>query len=134
MRWTIEFGGDPQDVTVTTSGEATPEGFARMNAEVVGDRRFRPGMVVLLDHTDLVVDELSSQDVSAIANDFVRHDAELGSSVVALVAPEPVQFGLARMSILLAEPATPAIRAFYTRAEALEWLRQMREDRSAATT
>ena len=130
MRWAIEFGGDPQDVTVTTSGKATREGFARMNAELVEDERFGPGMLVLLDHTQLVVDELSSEDVRAIARDFVRHDDALRSAIVALVAPKPVQFGLARMSTMLAEPPTPSIHVFHTRADALERLRDVREGRS----
>jgi hypothetical protein len=127
MRWTIDFGGYPQDVTVATSGKATREGFAGMNAELVDDERFGPGMLVLLDHTHLVVDELSSQDVQSISDDFVRHDDELPSAVAALVAPTPVQFGLAHMSTMLAEPTTPSIRVFYTQTEALEWLRDVRE-------
>ena len=49
-------------------------------------------------HTQLDVDGLSSQDVHVISHDFARHDDELRSAIVALVAPEPVQFGLARMS------------------------------------
>jgi hypothetical protein len=127
MRWTIDFGGYPQDVTVTTSGEATREGFAGMNAELADDERFGPEMLVLLDHTHLVVDELSSQDVRSISDDFVEHDDELRSAVAALVAPKPLQFGLARMSTILAEPANPRIRVFYTRTEALEWLRDVRQ-------
>ena len=124
MRWTIEFGGDPQDVTVTTSGTATPEGFAGMNAELAEDDRFGPGMLVLLDHTDLVVDELSSQDIRRISDDFRRHEDALRSAIVAIVAPEPVQFGLARMSTIMAEPPTPTIQVFHTRAEAVESLQK----------
>jgi hypothetical protein len=132
--WNIEYGGDPQDVTVTTEGEATTEGFARMNAEFVAHERFRPGLLVLLDHTHLLVDKLNSQDVRTISRDFVRHDADLGAAIVALVAPTPVQFGLARMSTLVAEPTTSEVQVFYTRPEALEWLRQVREGRASATT
>jgi hypothetical protein len=133
MRWAIEFGGDPHDAALTTCGEATPEGFARMNAEFVEDERFRAGMLVLLDHTKLDVGELSSEDVHAIANDFARHRAQLQCVTIALVAPEPVQFGLARMSVALAEPATPRIRVFTARAAALDWLRQIRHGRAAGT-
>ena len=134
MRFTIEFGGVPQDVTVTTEGTATPDGFAQMNAELVEDERFRPGMLVLLDHTSLGVNELSSEDVRSIAKDFLRHDAAFGSTVVALVAPEPVQFGLARMATALADPMTPIIRIFETRQAAMEWLGKMREAESGTTT
>ena len=129
MRWTIDYGSYPQDVTVTTSGEATREGFARMNTELVDDERFGPEMLVLLDHTNLVVDELSPQEARSIADDFVRHDDHRRSAVGALVAPKPVQFGLARMTTTLAEPTTPSLRVFHTRAEALEWLREVREGR-----
>jgi hypothetical protein len=129
MQWSIAFGGDPQDVTVTTSGEATVDGFAGMNAGLAADARFRPEMLVLVDHTDLVVNELSSADVRTISDDFVRHAAELHSAVVALITPKPLQFGLARMSTTVAEPVPPEIGVFSTRAQALDWLRHVREER-----
>ena len=134
MLWTIEFGGDPQDVTVTTEGEATPEGFARMNAELAEDERFGPGMLVLVDHTRLLVHELSERKVRTISHEFAESEAELRSAIVAIVAPRPVQFGLARMSTMIAEPQTSAVCVFYTRAEALAWLRQMRGNGADATS
>ena len=105
-----------------------------MNAEFVEDGRFRRGMLVLLDHTDLGVGDLNASDVRAIADDFGRHAPELESTVVAIVAPRPTQFGLARMSTLIAEPTSSNVRVFYTRAEALDWLRQVRDGRADPTT
>ena len=125
VRWSIDFGGDPQDVTVTTSGAATPQGFARMNAELVEDEQFRAGMLVLVDHTDLVVNDLTSGGVRWISDDFSRR-GDLRSMVVAIVAPRPLQFGISRMSTAMAD-ATETVRVFYTRDEAMDWLRHARD-------
>jgi hypothetical protein len=134
FHWTIEFGGEPQDVTVTTTGEATPDGFVLMNAEFVEHERFRSGMLVLLDHTDLAVRGLTARDVQTIAKDFARYASALSSTVVALVTPNPVQFGLARMSTTLAEPLTTTIGVFYTRVEALGWLQEVKDARSPVSS
>ena len=44
MEFTIEFGGDPQDVTITLSGVATPGSFRRFNEARLSDERFRKGL------------------------------------------------------------------------------------------
>jgi hypothetical protein len=131
VRWSIDFGGDPQDVTLTTSGDATPQGFARMNSELAQDERFQPQMLVLVDHTHLVVNDLTWSDINTISDQFSHHD-ELPSLTIAMVAPRPLQFGRAWMSAALAD-ATETARVFSTREAALAWLRQVRDARPRET-
>jgi hypothetical protein len=49
MDFTIEFGGRPQDMTITTSGTADVAGFSRMNSALTSDPRFRSGMAILVE-------------------------------------------------------------------------------------
>ncbi|MGZ4403214.1 MAG: hypothetical protein ACXVRI_10255 [Gaiellaceae bacterium] len=68
MNWTIEFGGDPAEVTIETFGVASREGFIRLNIELVSDPRWRPGMAVLVDHTALDSSLLTGTDIDAISS------------------------------------------------------------------
>ena len=61
MEHSIEFGGNPVDVIVTTSGDASPAGFRRMIEDLVTDPRYRPPMRVLVDHTALDTASLTSR-------------------------------------------------------------------------
>jgi hypothetical protein len=122
VNWAIEFGGDPQDVTVRTAGKASRNGFFGFNLELVADARWRPGMLVLLDHSALDTSGLSGRDVDEIAAFVLRLSGEFGSSSCAVVTPDPYARGLADVSISYVSASPLAVGTFATRAEALEWL------------
>ena len=52
MKYTIDFSGSPQDVTITTFGPASREGLVGFVQDLVDDPRYRPGMFILVDHLD----------------------------------------------------------------------------------
>ncbi len=122
MRHSIEFGGDRRDVTVTTHGSATPEGFIQLNEDLVDDPRFRPGMAILIDHSDLDVTPLTDVDVRAIAYCIVRLGERLGDSLAAVVAPSSLGHGLARASISFVQPSALRFETFGSADDALDWL------------
>jgi hypothetical protein len=119
----IEFGGEPQDVTVTTSGEADRAGFAAFNNALVTHPAFRPGMAVLIDHSDLDASLLTGADILAIADHLKRLEHRLGDGPMALVAPDAFAFGLARVSVRQAQFERLEPQTFASREEALDWLR-----------
>ncbi|MDX6414867.1 MAG: hypothetical protein QOH23_2277 [Gaiellaceae bacterium] len=128
MRHSIEFGGDRRDVTVTTHGSATPEGFIQFNEELVDDPRFRPGMAILIDHSDLDVTPLTDVDIRAIAYCIVRLGERLGDSLAAVVAPSSLGHGLARASISFVRPTALRLETFRSADDALDWLdKQLRQ-------
>jgi hypothetical protein len=129
--WTIEFGGDPQDVTVKTAGLASREGFFGFNAELAADPRWRPGMAVLLDHSALDSDALTCADIEEIA-DFVAHlDDQFGYAAFAIVAPDSYTAGLADVSIRYLDRSRMVARTFASRQPALDWLELQRAPRLA---
>jgi hypothetical protein len=130
VNWAIEFGGDPQDVTVTTAGKASRDGFFGFNLDLVSDARWRPGMLVLLDHSALDTSELTGHDVEEIAAFVRRLSAQFGSCCCAVLTPDPYARGLADVSISYVTPSTLDVRTFATRAEVLEWLRDRKLGRS----
>jgi hypothetical protein len=124
MEYTIEFGGDPYCVTFTTSGAADVSTLLRLTDELVTDPRFRPGMPVLADNSALDTSPLTSADAKAIGQSYRRFLERAGESPIAVVVPGPAAFGLVRMVEAYAGPPPPPLqRIFYSRDEALAWLR-----------
>ena len=122
MEHAIEFGGAPQDVTIRTSGPATAAGLIAFVTELVADPRFRPGMAVLVDHSDLDARPLTGADIRAMADVVIKLDDRIGTSRVAILVPNPLTFGYARMYELHAAETQLHSRVFYSRDDALKWL------------
>jgi hypothetical protein len=123
VRHRIEFGGEPQDVTVITWGEADRAGFAAFNNDLVSHPEFRPGMAVLIDHSELDASLLTGADILAIADHLKRVEHRIGDGPVALVAPDAFAFGLARVSVRQAQLERLEPETFASREEALAWIR-----------
>ena len=122
MEHAIEFGGAPQDVTIRTSGPATAAGLIAFVTDLVADARFRPGMAILVDHSDLDARPLTGADIRAMADVVTRLDERIGTSRVAILVPNPLTFGYARMYELHAAETQLHSRVFYSRDDALKWL------------
>jgi hypothetical protein len=122
VEYAIDFGGAPQDVTIRTSGLATADGLIGFVSDLVGDAQFRPGMSILVDHTQLDARPLTGADIRAMAEAVIRLDERIGTSRVAILVPNPLTFGYARMYELHAAETQLHSRVFYSRDEALNWL------------
>jgi hypothetical protein len=122
VEYTIEFGGEPQDVTIRTSGRADAAGLIGFVRDLVADRRYQPGMTILVDHRALDASTLTAADVRALADAVLQLDDRIGASKVAIVVPNPLTYGFARMYELQAEAAQVRSRVFYGLDDALTWL------------
>jgi len=124
MQYEIEWGGDPEDLTVNTFGRATVEGLNGWVHEVLTDRRYRPGIGVLVDHRRLDWTSMTSHDLRRRAGLFLRDDDRIGPTRAALVAGRPVDYGLMRMVVAyLGGRAAFHAEVFYSLDEARAWLR-----------
>jgi hypothetical protein len=122
MDFRIDFGADPPaDVTVSTSGSADAPTFAVMNAVLVGDERFVPGMSVLVDHSALDTSALSAVDIREIARTFEGLRDRVGRADIAIVAPTLLAWGQTRQSITLAEETLARVRLVRSKDDALQW-------------
>lgn len=52
MKYEIAWEGDPEDVLITTSGDATVEDLHAMARAEMADPCFREDLTALIDHTD----------------------------------------------------------------------------------
>ena len=123
MEYQIIWGGDPEDLMMVTSGDASVEELDAMVQEAMADARFRHGMKVLIDHTSLRLWAMSNEDVGRRA-DLVKRDSQLlGRQRVAFVAGSPVDFGIGRMLQGLTSSTGLDAAVFDSVAEARQWLR-----------
>jgi hypothetical protein len=119
----IEFVHDgSEDVVVRTSGLGALRGLKAFVREMVGDDRYRPGMTVLVDHSELDPSAL----VTADARELAAAVAELGEHVhgttVACVAPSAVMFGICRAFESYSSGSGLTSRVFSNADEARAWL------------
>jgi hypothetical protein len=60
VEFEIEFveGDSPADIEIALSGAPSPSSFVKLNEHLVGDARFRAGMKILADLSELDVSDL----------------------------------------------------------------------------
>jgi hypothetical protein len=129
MNWELVFGGDPQDVTVVTDGVADLDGFICFNSDLVNHPQWRPGMAVLVDHSQLDTSALTAREVDALAEHVSGLGDALGPAICSIVAPDAYTAGVTVVSIKHVDESPVAIRAFASRDEAIEWLREQKDKR-----
>jgi hypothetical protein len=132
----ISWGGDPEDVRVTTWGTASIEGLDAWVQEGISDSRYRPGMHILIDHRQLDWSDLAAADMHERVALFAKDAVRLDSARAAVVMRSSVDFGMARMEqayIDLEPELGIAISIFLSLEDAREWLReQIAEDAGSA--
>jgi hypothetical protein len=126
MEFTFEFGGAPQDLTITASGVADVDGYLRMYEGLVDDPRFRSDMLILVEQSELDLSQCSSEAIEQIALSLAERDWRFPPRAVAIVASTRESFEGARMGIAFLGGSQSHRRLFTSRAEALAWLDEHR--------
>jgi hypothetical protein len=119
----IEFAEEPPHVTVTTWGAVDADGMVRYREQLLADPRFSPGKTILGDHTRLDTSAFTSEDVRRLAQRIATLDDEIAASAVAMVVSSPANFGLSKMWQVFTDADPSRLHAFYSRDEAIAWLR-----------
>jgi hypothetical protein len=133
MEFTIEFGGDPQDVTITLSGLATPESFRRLNEARLSDERFRRGLVILLDASTLDTSQMSESMLQTAVEPMLERELNDPPLALAIVAPDARTFKDAVLTRAHLGGQSSHRAVFASRSEALFWLSERRCGDSAPT-
>lgn len=88
MRHSIEFADNPDGVIIHTFGRANAEGFRALNDALVSDARFRPGMQILVDHSQLDASRLTGSEIEEIGRHLLTLADRIGPSPIALIASD----------------------------------------------
>ena len=122
MEFAFEFGGAPQDLTITASGVADVKGYLRMYDELVADPRFRAGMLILVEQSGLDLSHCSDDEIEQIADSLAERDWKFPPRAVAIVAATPESAEGARLGIVFLGGSQSRRRLFESREQALTWL------------
>jgi hypothetical protein len=123
--YTIDFDGNPPGFVFTSSGAADLATMLQAQEELFAHPRFRAGIPMLFDHSALDTRSLSAADVKRVGEAYRQFLERVGESPVAIVVAHPAAFGLVRMAGAHSGAPAPNVAVFYSRAEALEWLRTL---------
>ena len=111
---------------VTTSGDAIRQGYYDFTKAVLEHEEWKPGGLILLDHTELNTGPLTVDDVQAIAIISGQYNEQLGTAKVALVVDRDLDYGMTRMWQVFVESHTTSYasaKIFRNRDEAVAWLK-----------
>jgi hypothetical protein len=124
MEFQVVWGGDPEDVLITTSGDASIDDLHTWVRETTADPRFREDLKVLIDHTQTRWWALSNDDIRRRAALITADAKTLGRQRVAFVVGSPVDYGIGRMLLsLIAGPVLFESEIFESMQAGRDWLR-----------
>ena len=124
MEYEIEWV-DPSLVVCRTSGPASIEGYEAMMRALISDPKFRPGVGLIVDHTNVDISALTAADIEQAADLRTRLAGNVVPRAAGVVGPgSPMRYGLGRMfeAFVELQPGTD-ITLFETVEEAKAWLR-----------
>jgi hypothetical protein len=126
--FTLEWGGEPEDLLVTMSGKAVVDDVEALE-EAVADSRWHRGMRVLLDQRLVDWSGMTAADVEQRAEAIARKLEPLGEYRTAVVLADSLGFGLVRMEQALIAGGVPGkIGVFRSLKDARAWLREPAAD------
>jgi hypothetical protein len=130
MEYSITWGGDPEDVCITTRGVASLLDVDAMLREASANARWHAGLKVLFDHTRSDWNALPVGELTELTALVRNLDQELGQQRIAAVFREPESFRAARLVGNQLDGEVPWVgHVFGSMAEAREWLREPSDQR-----
>jgi hypothetical protein len=99
MEYRFEFGGSPQDVTVIASGVASVSGFSRLYESLCDQSRFEPGMLILLDMSEVDISAITPNEEREIGRGLAELRDRCEGCAVAVVCRDPLATALTRAGV-----------------------------------
>jgi hypothetical protein len=125
MKFEINFDNMPEYVLMRTEGEALVSDFDDMLTKLVDSPRWVTGTNMLVDHRNLMMDNLTSNPMQRIKNIVKKHSKKMGEGRAVFVVRDALGFGNARLYELIGgEGIHSKVGVFYLIDEAVEWLKQ----------
>ena len=125
MDYAFRWGGDPEDVSMTTSGVGELAEVEAMLRGAVADPRWREGMKVIIDHTRTDWSATTAAELEAHANWLIHGDLVIGHQLFAVAVKSPAEYAAERLIGFRLDRRVPfLVRYFSSHAEAREWLRR----------
>jgi len=112
---------------VRTSGDTTRQGYADFSVAILGHKDWRPGGLILIDHSNLNIEHITVSDIEYLADLMDLYVEQLENAKMALAANNDLGYGFLRMWQTYVEMRTiwqVSEKVFRKREEALAWLKE----------
>jgi hypothetical protein len=118
----FEFGGFPQDVTVTATGLARASDLRQLFGQLCADPRFEPGMRIMLDLSELDTSTVPLADAMRTGYTLGELECCYEGCAIAVVAKRPLTAVLTSAAKLGESTRRLVVRVVSSRSEAMTWL------------
>ena len=126
MNYSIEFGGDPQDLTMTLTGALDAPEIRGFVEELVSHPEYREGMLILADLSGLNTSGVSVEDYEGISDVIAGRDHRFPAKAIAIVAPDSRTFDDAMRHRAYVGGSKSGREVFRSREDATAWLAAQR--------
>lgn len=126
MTYSIELGGDPQDLTVTLSGALEGPSLRALVSDLTAHPDYRAGMLVLVDLSELDTSSISMEQYESVSDLISRRDHRFPAKAIAIVAPGTRTFDDAMQHRAYVGGSKSGREVFRSRADAAAWLETQR--------
>jgi hypothetical protein len=136
VKYKVEWGGSPQDVTVSTFGTGSIAEAMAIVRDLGVDDRCRSGLKILVDHSELESVDYTPSELRPMFDLIASIEGRTERVYYAIVAPKPVLYGLTRVwEAGAGDLMNATIQLFRSKEDALAWLGEIEsggEDLSGA--
>jgi hypothetical protein len=122
MEYAFEFGGFPEDVTVTASGDARVSEFRQLFEDLCDQPSFEAGMRVLLDLGEVDMGAIPLMEAPKIGLSLAEFQDHCEGCSIAVVSRDPLTSVLTRAAEFRETVEHVDVWVAVTREEAREWL------------
>jgi len=120
--WVFEFPRSPHDVTVTARGPALATEFNQLFEALCADKRFEPGMLILLDLRKVNLDRVPQMELGKVSDALANLREKCEGCALAIVATEPLAASMLRAADFGGHANWMSVWVACTLDEAATWL------------
>ncbi|HEX5246168.1 MAG TPA: hypothetical protein VFW41_03465 [Gaiellaceae bacterium] len=126
MNYSLEFGGDPQDLTITLTGALDAPSIRAFVEDLIAHPGYREGLLILADISGLNTSGISVEEYESVRDVIGGRDDRFPAKAIAIVAPAGRTFDDAMQHRAYVGGSKSGREVFHSREDAVAWLARQR--------
>lgn len=107
---------------LTSSGKISQQELKERAISLIHDPDWQPGFNILTDYSEASLTDLNYEKIKELVEYQIQVAHKVGSGKCAVVAPQALEFGMARIWESLSDNNPLSIKVFNNTSDALNWL------------
>jgi hypothetical protein len=124
MNYSLDFGGSPQDLTMTLAGAVEAAAIRAFIEEMMAHPEYRAGLRILVDLSELDTSTITQEQYEGLSDAISGRDHRFPSKAIAIVAPAARTFEDAVRHRAYVGGSKSGREVFRSRDDATAWLAQ----------